>query len=107
MDAPLVEVVWPTMSSSAQDLLPQVDLGNTFGALFIGVALSAVFVNYFLTMRSILNICRCNSLFGLTNVQIFIYFQTHRDTKMTFFKLIVRASCYIRLSGFGKCPFEL
>ncbi|KIK33518.1 hypothetical protein CY34DRAFT_18316 [Suillus luteus UH-Slu-Lm8-n1] len=50
--------------------MPQVDLGNTFGALFIGVALSAV-------------------LFGLTNVQIFIYFQTHRDTKMTFFELIV------------------
>ncbi|KAG1840177.1 hypothetical protein DFJ58DRAFT_94450, partial [Suillus subalutaceus] len=57
-------------SSSAQDPLPQVDLGNTFGALFIGVVLSAV-------------------LFGLTNVQIFIYFQTHKDTRMTNFKLIV------------------
>ncbi|KAG2033876.1 hypothetical protein BDR03DRAFT_984706 [Suillus americanus] len=58
------------MSSSAQDLLPQVDLGNTFGALFIGVTLSAV-------------------LFGLTNVQIFIYFQTHKDTRISIFKLIV------------------
>ncbi|KAG1808927.1 uncharacterized protein BJ212DRAFT_1484780 [Suillus subaureus] len=57
-------------SSSAQDLLPQIDLGNTFGALFIGVTLSAV-------------------LFGLTNVQISIYFQTHRVTGMTIFKLIV------------------
>ncbi|KAG2339036.1 hypothetical protein BDR05DRAFT_892391 [Suillus weaverae] len=61
------------MSSSAQELLPQVDLGNTFGALLIGVTLSAV-------------------LFGLTNVQTFIYFQTHRDTGMSYFKLIVRTS---------------
>ncbi|KAG2057343.1 hypothetical protein BDR06DRAFT_198761 [Suillus hirtellus] len=58
------------MSSSTQDLLPQINLGNTFGALLIGVALSAV-------------------LFGVTNVQTFIYFQTHKDTGMTFFKLIV------------------
>ncbi|KIK35741.1 hypothetical protein CY34DRAFT_560540 [Suillus luteus UH-Slu-Lm8-n1] len=58
------------MSSPAQILLPQVDLGVTFGALYIGVTLSAV-------------------LFGLTNVQIFIYVQMHRDTKMSFFKLIV------------------
>ncbi|KAG1840178.1 hypothetical protein DFJ58DRAFT_94462 [Suillus subalutaceus] len=57
-------------SSPAQDLLPQADLANTFGALFIGVTLSAI-------------------LFGLTNVQIFIYFQTHRDTGMSIFKLIV------------------
>lgn len=35
------------MSSSTQDLLPQINLGNTFGALLIGVVLSAVFVNYF------------------------------------------------------------
>ncbi|KAG1762553.1 hypothetical protein EDD22DRAFT_969953 [Suillus occidentalis] len=58
------------MSSSAHDLLPQVDLGNTFGVLFIAVTLSAL-------------------LFGLTNVQIFIYFQTQRNTGMTPFKLIV------------------
>lgn len=58
------------MSSSAHDLLPQVDLGNTFGVLFIAVTLSAL-------------------LFGLTNVQIFIYFQTQRDTGMTPSKLIV------------------
>lgn len=56
--------------ADSENLLPQVDLGDTFGALYIGVALSAV-------------------LFGLTNVQIFIYFQTHRDTKMSLFKLIV------------------
>jgi hypothetical protein len=86
---------YPTMSSPAQNLLPQVDLGDTFGALYIGVALSAVCVNYFLTMQSILNTCRRNSLFGLTNVQIFIYFQTHRDTKMSLFKLIVRAPYYL------------
>ncbi|OAX34046.1 hypothetical protein K503DRAFT_474472 [Rhizopogon vinicolor AM-OR11-026] len=56
--------------SSTQDLLPQVDLGNTFGALFIGAAFAAI-------------------LFGVSNVQAFIYFQTHKDTGMTFFKLVV------------------
>ncbi|OAX33156.1 hypothetical protein K503DRAFT_859946 [Rhizopogon vinicolor AM-OR11-026] len=59
------------MSSSTQDLLPQsLDLGDTFGALLIGVTLAAV-------------------LFGVTNVQAFVYFQTHRDTGMTLYKLIV------------------
>ncbi|KAJ8584257.1 hypothetical protein M405DRAFT_827083 [Rhizopogon salebrosus TDB-379] len=53
-------------------LLPQIDLGNTFGAVFIGAALAAI-------------------LFGLSNVQAFIYFQTHRDTGMTFFKSAVIA----------------
>ncbi|KAJ8589401.1 hypothetical protein M405DRAFT_791740 [Rhizopogon salebrosus TDB-379] len=50
--------------SSAQDL------GNTFGALFIGVTLAAI-------------------LFGLTNVQAFIYLQTHSGTRMTVYKLAV------------------
>ncbi|KAG1785334.1 uncharacterized protein HD556DRAFT_1459191 [Suillus plorans] len=58
------------MSSSAQDAIPQLDLGNTFGALFIGVILAAV-------------------LFGLTNVQAFIYLQAHRNAGMTFFKLVI------------------
>lgn len=58
------------MSFSAQDPIPQLDLGNTFGALFIGVILAAV-------------------LFGLTNVQAFIYFQAHRSAGITFFKLVV------------------
>ncbi|KAG1733045.1 uncharacterized protein EDB91DRAFT_1301081 [Suillus paluster] len=58
------------MSSSTQDLTQQVDLGSTFGALFIGVVLSAV-------------------LFGATNVQAFVYFQTHRDTGRTFYKFVV------------------
>jgi hypothetical protein len=59
-----------------------------------------------------------NSLFGLTNVQTFIYFQTQRDTGMTPFKLIVCITCcpisqfndhwrYVRLSGFGTCTSEL
>ncbi|KAG1733070.1 uncharacterized protein EDB91DRAFT_654525 [Suillus paluster] len=52
------------------DLIPQLDLGSTFGALFIGVIVSAV-------------------LFGATNVQAFVYFQTHRDTGRTFYKLVV------------------
>ncbi|KAG2355651.1 hypothetical protein BDR07DRAFT_1364994 [Suillus spraguei] len=58
------------MSSPAQDPIPQLDIGDTFGALFIGVIIAAV-------------------LFGLSNVQTFIYFQTYRDTGMTFFKLAV------------------
>ncbi|KAG0695668.1 hypothetical protein DFH29DRAFT_1005251 [Suillus ampliporus] len=58
------------MSSSTQDRIPQLDLGSTFGALFIGVTIAAV-------------------LFGVTNVQAFIYFQTHRDTGRTCYKLAV------------------
>ncbi|KAG2355648.1 hypothetical protein BDR07DRAFT_1613545 [Suillus spraguei] len=58
------------MSSSDLGLIPQHDIGSTFGALFIGVTTAAV-------------------LFGLSNVQAFIYFQTHRDTGMTFNKLAV------------------
>ncbi|KAG0706184.1 hypothetical protein DFH29DRAFT_186696 [Suillus ampliporus] len=52
------------MASSTQDM------GNTFGALLIGVVLAAV-------------------LFGLTNAQAFIYFQMRRGTKTTFFKVAV------------------
>ncbi|KAJ8584412.1 hypothetical protein M405DRAFT_466393 [Rhizopogon salebrosus TDB-379] len=58
------------MSSSAQDLPLDLNLGNTFGALFIVVILAAV-------------------LFGVTNVQAFIYFQTHNDTGMTVYKWVV------------------
>ncbi|KAG0698373.1 hypothetical protein DFH29DRAFT_102667 [Suillus ampliporus] len=58
------------MSSSTQDVIPQLDLGNTFGALFIGVVLAAL-------------------LFGVTNLQAFIYFQTHGNRGITFYKLAV------------------
>ncbi|KAG2033878.1 hypothetical protein BDR03DRAFT_1094080 [Suillus americanus] len=64
------------MSSLAQDAIPQLDLGNTFGALFIGVVLAAV-------------------LFGLTNVQAFIYFQAHKSAGITFFKLVVTWLWYV------------
>jgi hypothetical protein len=40
------------MSSSAQDLPLNLNLGNTFGALFIVVILGAVLVNSFLAMQS-------------------------------------------------------
>ncbi|KAG1879066.1 hypothetical protein F4604DRAFT_1998644 [Suillus subluteus] len=56
------------MVSSTQDLIPNLQL--TFGALFIGVVLAAV-------------------LFGVTIVQVFIYFQTHSGTGITFYKLVV------------------
>ncbi|KAG1822497.1 uncharacterized protein BJ212DRAFT_807531 [Suillus subaureus] len=58
------------MSSSTQDLISQLHIGKTFGALFIGVTIAAV-------------------LFGLSSVQAFVYFQTHRDTGTTFYKLAV------------------
>ncbi|KAG2148018.1 hypothetical protein DEU56DRAFT_927927 [Suillus clintonianus] len=58
------------MSSSTQDLIPQLQLGNTFGALFIGVIIATM-------------------LFGLTNVQAFFYFQAHKGTGITFNKLAV------------------
>ncbi|KAG0698372.1 hypothetical protein DFH29DRAFT_878048 [Suillus ampliporus] len=58
------------MPSPTQDVIPQLDLGNTFGALVIGAILATI-------------------LFGVTNVQAFIYFQTHRGTGMTFYKLAV------------------
>ncbi|KAG2345097.1 hypothetical protein BDR05DRAFT_909162 [Suillus weaverae] len=58
------------MSSSTQDLIPQLHLGNTFGALFIGVTFAAI-------------------LFGLSNIQVFFYFQTHKGTGISFPKLAV------------------
>ncbi|KAG2144650.1 uncharacterized protein EDB93DRAFT_1152494 [Suillus bovinus] len=54
-----------------QDLqLLQPSIGNTFGALFIGATLAAF-------------------LWGISNTQTFLYFQTHRNTGITFFKLVV------------------
>ncbi|KAJ8583379.1 hypothetical protein M405DRAFT_513577 [Rhizopogon salebrosus TDB-379] len=65
----LVELIWSAMSTS---VLPQVDMTNTFGAMFIGAILATI-------------------LFGLSNVQALTYFQTHtsKDTRITFFKLII------------------
>ncbi|KAG1879067.1 hypothetical protein F4604DRAFT_551382 [Suillus subluteus] len=65
----LVQSIIP-MASSTQDLIPHIQLANTFGALFIGVVLAAV-------------------LFGVTIVQVFIYFQTHSGTGITFYKIVV------------------
>ncbi|KAG2113673.1 hypothetical protein BD769DRAFT_1778575 [Suillus cothurnatus] len=58
------------MDSTMQDLIPHLQLVDTFGALFIGVILAAV-------------------LFGITIVQVFVYFQTHSGTGITFYKLVV------------------
>jgi len=55
---------------TTQDLIPHLQLADTFGALFIGAILAAI-------------------LFGVTNVQVFIYFQTHIGTGLTFYKLVV------------------
>ncbi|KAG2151810.1 hypothetical protein BD769DRAFT_4554 [Suillus cothurnatus] len=62
--------IYTSMSSSTQDLIPQLQLGNTFGALFIGVIFAAI-------------------LFGLSNIQALFYFQTHRGTGISFYKLAV------------------
>ncbi|KAG0697095.1 hypothetical protein DFH29DRAFT_165793 [Suillus ampliporus] len=59
-----------TAFATSLDAIPQLDLGDTYGALFIGVILATL-------------------LFGVTNVQAFIYFQTHKGTGMTFYKLVV------------------
>jgi hypothetical protein len=89
------------MSFLTQDLSPQtLDQGITFGALVIGVILAAVSVNPPLATQSKLTalspsqpISR-SSLFGATNVQALIYFQTHTGgTGMTFYKLVVRPCC--------------
>ncbi|KAH7922961.1 hypothetical protein BV22DRAFT_1036955 [Leucogyrophana mollusca] len=65
------------MSQSVPGAAPvpplDVDLNQTYGALFIGTTLAAV-------------------LFGLTNVQAFVYFQNHRGSGVTFFKLVI---CYL------------
>ncbi|KAG2343293.1 hypothetical protein BDR05DRAFT_911825 [Suillus weaverae] len=63
-------------SISTQGPTPHLQLPNTFGALFMGVILAAV-------------------LFGATNVQAFIYFQTHSGTGITFYKLVVRLCCLL------------
>ncbi|KAG1822498.1 uncharacterized protein BJ212DRAFT_1476925 [Suillus subaureus] len=70
------------MSSSGQDLIPKLSIGKTFGALFIGVTIAAVFVSDLPVMQS-------NLLFGLSNVQAFVYFQTHRGTGTIFYKLAI------------------
>ncbi|KAH7923814.1 hypothetical protein BV22DRAFT_1130327 [Leucogyrophana mollusca] len=65
------------MSQSVPSATPvpelNLDLNNTFGALFIGSTLAAI-------------------LFGFTNVQAFVYFQNHRGSGITFFKLVI---CYL------------
>ncbi|OAX34898.1 hypothetical protein K503DRAFT_785446 [Rhizopogon vinicolor AM-OR11-026] len=48
----------------------RVDLGNTYGALFIGIILGAV-------------------LFGISNVQTFVYFHTRSKKGITFYALVV------------------
>ncbi|KAG1740222.1 uncharacterized protein EDB91DRAFT_364564 [Suillus paluster] len=50
--------------------MAQLDLNNTFGALYIGATLGSIF-------------------FGLSNVQAFLYFQAHRHSGVTFYKLAV------------------
>ncbi|KAG0698375.1 hypothetical protein DFH29DRAFT_1002886 [Suillus ampliporus] len=58
------------MSSSMQVPSPPIDLGDTYGAFFIGAIFAAL-------------------LSGLTNIQALIYFRTHADRCITFYKLVV------------------
>ncbi|KAG1854872.1 hypothetical protein F4604DRAFT_1801446 [Suillus subluteus] len=66
------------MASSTQDLIPHLQLANTFGALFIGVIIAAV-------------------LFGVTIVQVFIYFQTHSGTGITFYGRAILDALHLAL----------
>jgi len=50
--------------------MSQLDLNGTFGALYIGGTIGAI-------------------LFGLSNVQAFLYFQSRKDSGFTFYKLVV------------------
>jgi len=45
-NGPLLAELSQSMSSSAQALAPSLDLGNTYGALFIGVVIAAMLVNH-------------------------------------------------------------
>jgi len=83
--------------SSTQDLLPHLDLGNTFGALFIRVTFAAVLVNSSFTM---LSKCFCcpNVFHGTVSLawpmfKLWSTFQTHGGTGMTFHKLAVSTCC--------------
>ncbi|KAG2108320.1 hypothetical protein BD769DRAFT_1392764 [Suillus cothurnatus] len=49
--------------------MSQLDLNSTFGALYIGGTIGAI-------------------LFGLSNVQAFLYFQSRKDSGFTFYKLV-------------------
>ncbi|KAG1717730.1 uncharacterized protein EDB91DRAFT_1259371 [Suillus paluster] len=53
-----------------------IDLNNSFGALYIGATIGAIF-------------------FGLSNVQAFLYFQAHRDEGITFYKIAVCWLCFL------------
>lgn len=57
------------MSSSGQDLTPQINIGKTFGALFIGVTIAAVFVNDLFIMQSKLCVsCRPDLFCGTVSL---------------------------------------
>ncbi|KAG1733035.1 uncharacterized protein EDB91DRAFT_651926 [Suillus paluster] len=58
------------MSSSIPVSLPRINLGNTYGAFLIGAIFAAL-------------------LFGLTNIQAFIYYQTHAGRWTKFYRLVV------------------
>ncbi|KAG0700086.1 hypothetical protein DFH29DRAFT_651197 [Suillus ampliporus] len=54
----------------SSNIMAQLDLNNTFGVLYISTAIGAI-------------------LFGLSIVQAFLYFQTHRDSGVTVYKLAI------------------
>ncbi|KAG1723967.1 uncharacterized protein EDB91DRAFT_154176 [Suillus paluster] len=60
----------------ASNMAFNIDLNNSFGALYIGATIGAIF-------------------FGLSNVQAFLYFQAHRDEGITFYKIAVCWLCFL------------
>lgn len=62
-----------------------IHLGDTYGALFIGLLISAVLVFKRLCIIHDINIIYplcIYSLFGITNLQVFVYFQSYKNDRI-------------------------
>lgn len=62
--------------------MPEIDLNNTFGALLIGVIVSSWYVSAFHLPQDSSQTCDLliNSLFGVTSLQTWYYFQHYTDS---------------------------
>lgn len=72
----------PSLSS------PPVDLNNTLGVAFIGLIFAAMYVTRYRYTKPFMKAYSTSSLFGVTNVQSLIYYQSSESA---------RDSKYIRL----------
>ena len=76
----------------------RVDLGSTFGALFIGLIIGAVSVKYLFIAQAVdvehfsVLTYPLNRLFGVGNAQVFVYFSQHgmwKEGVTTYYSLVV------------------